>query len=144
MESQLALKKPAERGQSAALFAVIIPVTVLFALGIIDYMVTNLRVMEALAAAELGAHAGAQVVRLLPDGEILPHNPYARQTAAAYFRRQAPPGAVQNSVACGLNEERPACWVSISVRSAGYLVPERWIRIRALGELAFGATRDGQ
>ena len=49
-----------QQGQAIALFAVVVPVMVLFFLGVIDYMVTNARVMETVAAADLGAHAGAQ------------------------------------------------------------------------------------
>ncbi|MBL0348093.1 hypothetical protein [Candidatus Villigracilis affinis] len=39
-------------------------------LGILDYMVTNARVMETVAAADLAAHAGAQEITVLPDGTI--------------------------------------------------------------------------
>ena len=48
-----------ERGQSILLFAILMPLMSLFLLGILDYMVTNARVMETVAAADLAAHAGA-------------------------------------------------------------------------------------
>ena len=51
-----------ERGQSILLFAILMPLMSLFLLGILDYMVTNARVMETVAAADLAAHAGAQEI----------------------------------------------------------------------------------
>lgn len=134
----------AEKGQAIALFAVLIPVTVLFALGIFDYMVTTARVMETLAAADLGAHAGAQVVRLQPDGGIIVDNPAARSTAASYFNRQAPAGAVLHGVVCRLEQARPTCRLTASVQSAGYLIPQHTIVVESIGTLAYGATRDDQ
>jgi hypothetical protein len=131
-------------GQAVALFAVVIPVTVLFALGIFDYMVTTVRVMETLAAADLGAHAGAQIVKLQPDGRIVVDNPAARATAASYFNLQAPEGAVLHGVVCRLEQARPTCRLAASVPSAGYLIPQRTILVEAVGELAYGATRDDQ
>ena len=59
-----------ERGQSILLFAILMPLMSLFLLGILDYMVTNARVMETVAAADLAAHAGAQEITVLPDGTI--------------------------------------------------------------------------
>lgn len=136
--------KTTERGQAVMLYAVILPVTVLFALGIFDFMVTNIRVMETLAAADLAAHAGAQQVRLRPDGSIRVDRPAALSTAAAYFNVQAPAEAQLGSVACGLQFGRPTCRISAAVRSAGYLLPQRWIRVDAEGTLAYGATRADQ
>ena len=132
------------KGQAVALFAVLVPVTVLFALGIFDYMVTTAKVMETLAAADLGAHAGAQIVKLQPDGRIVVDNPTARSTAAAYFLAQAPDGAVLRRVVCRLEENRPTCRLTAAVQSAGFLVPKRTIVVDAVGELAYGATRDDQ
>ena len=43
-----------ERGQSILLFAILLPILSLFLLGILDYMVTNARVMETVATADLG------------------------------------------------------------------------------------------
>jgi hypothetical protein len=134
----------AAKGQSVALFAVLIPVTVLFALGIFDYMIMTARVMETLAAADLAAHAGAQVVRLQPSGRIVVDNPSAKSTAAAYFQAQAPQGAVLLFVNCRLEQTRPTCRLTASVPSAGYLIPQQDIIVEAVGELAYGATRDDQ
>ena len=71
LEGQVAMKhKRNERGQSILLFAILMPLMSLFLLGILDYMVTNARVMETVAAADLAAHAGAQEITVLPDGTI--------------------------------------------------------------------------
>ena len=134
----------AEKGQAVALFAVLIPVTVLFFLGVIDYMVTNARVMETVAAADLAAHAGAQHISLLPDGTIEPNPSQATVVATAFFMAQAPPDAAFGGVLCGLIRERPACRVRAQVRSAGWLLPETWMRVSAVGYLAYGVTEGDQ
>lgn len=133
-----------ESGQSILLFAVLIPVTVLFVLGIMDYMVTNARVMATLAAADLAAHAGAQVVDVLPNGAIRPNDTAAEATAAAYFQLQAPPVSVLGAASCSLIDGRPGCRLTAAVRSAGYLIPQRWIGVEAVGYLAYGVTEDDQ
>ena len=133
-----------EQGQATALFAVVVPVTVLFFLGVIDYMATNTRVMETVAAADLAAHAGAQQITLLPDGTIEPFSSQASAIAASFFVAQAPPEASLGGISCGLIQERPACQVSARVRSAGWLLPETWINVNALGYLAYGVTEDDQ
>lgn len=133
-----------ESGQAVMLYAVLIPLSVFFGLGILDYMVTNLRVMETVAAADLAAHAGAQSVRLLPDGTILSRPSAANQVAASYFYMQAPDGASLTAVSCGLREGRPSCRVHAQVLSTGYFLPRRWVRVDALGILAYGATRADQ
>jgi hypothetical protein len=138
------LTHKAEKGQAVALFAVLIPVMVLFFLGVIDYMVTNARVMETVAVADLAAHAGAQYVNLLPDGTIEPTPAQANAVAASFFTAQAPPDAALGGVLCGLIQERPACRVSAQVRSAGWLLPETWIRVNAVGYLAYGVTEGDQ
>jgi hypothetical protein len=134
----------AEKGQTTALFAVVVPVTVLFFLGVIDYMITNARVMQTVAAADLAAHAGAQQIHLLPDGTIEPFSSQASIVATSFFTAQAPPEAAFGGVSCGLIEERPACRVRARVRSAGWLLPETWISINAVGYLAYGVTEDDQ
>ena len=54
LEGKVAMKiKIKEHGQSVALFAILMPIMSLFLLGILDYMVTNARVMETVAAADL-------------------------------------------------------------------------------------------
>jgi hypothetical protein len=140
----MGVRRNTEKGQAVALFAVLIPVTVLFFLGVIDYMITNARVMETVAAADLAAHAGAQYIQLLPDGTIESLPSQANTVAASFFRSQAPPEATLGGVSCGLIQERPACQVSARVRSAGWLLPETWIGIRAVGYLAYGVTEGDQ
>ena len=54
-------RKRNERGQSILLFAILMPLMSLFLLGILDYMVTNARVMEAIAVADLAAMRNAAV-----------------------------------------------------------------------------------
>ena len=136
--------KTTERAQAVMLFAIVVPLTVLFALGIFDFMVSNIRVMETLAAADLAAHAGAQLVRVRPDGSLRVDRPAAQQTAAAYFSAQAPGEAVLANISCRMQAGRPTCVLTARVRSAGYLLPQRWIRMDALGTLAYGATRADQ
>ena len=133
-----------EKGQAVAHFAILIPVTVLFFLGVVDYMVSNARAMDTVAAADLAAHAGAQSIILLPDGTLDSDVSLAQQTATAYFAAQAPPEAALGSVACGLQQNRPACQVSAAVQSAGWLLPPQWISVHAVGYLAYGVTEDDQ
>jgi hypothetical protein len=147
LESTLAVmkrKKSKVCGQAIALFAVLVPVTVLFFLGVVDYMVTNVRVMESVAAADLAAHAGAQQIRLLPDGSIESDPEQAQMVAAQYFAAQAPPEASLDGIRCGLIQERPACRVRVQVRSAGWLLPETTIAVTAVGYLAYGVTDGDQ
>ena len=135
---------PLERGQSIALFAVLIPVTTLFILLIMDFMVTNVRVMETVAAADLAAHAGAQQVIILPDGSFEINVATAQGIVQAYFLAQAPNEATLSSVSCSLQQNRPACQVSASVQSAGYFLPQQMISVHAVGYLAYGVTQEDQ
>lgn len=132
-----------ERGQSVALFAILMPIMSLFLLGILDYMVTNARVMETVAAADLAAHAGAQEITVLPDGTITATTA-GNGIAANYFNSQRPGSAQLTSVSCGRHQGRPACYLTAQVRSAGYLLPARWVTVRAIGYLAHGVTREDQ
>jgi Flp pilus assembly protein TadG len=132
-----------ERGQSILLFAILMPVMSLFLLGILDYMVTNARVMETVAVADLAAHAGAQEITVLPDGMITATTA-GNAIAATYFNAQRPSYAHLISVACGRHQDRPACFVQAQTRSAGYLLPGRWVTVRAIGYLAHGVTRGDQ
>jgi len=132
-----------EKGQSVALFAILMPIMSLFLLGILDYMVTNARVMETVAAADLAAHAGAQEITVLPDGTITATTA-GNGIAATYFNSQRPGSAQLTSVSCGRHQGRPACYVTAQVQSAGYLFPARWVTVRAIGYLAHGVTRDDQ
>lgn len=136
--------KPSERGQSITLFALMLPLMAVFILGLFDYMVTNARTMEAVAAADLSAHAGAQEIRLLPNGKILSDVPAAERVAADYFRMQAPSYVQFVNVVCGDTSARPFCRVTARVQSAGYLFPKRAITVNAVGYLAWGITRENQ
>jgi len=137
------IRKKSERGQAIALFALLVPITTLFAMGILEYMVTNLRVMETVAAADLAAHAGAQEIRVLPDGSI-EATEEGRQVATAYFQAQRPEHSVFAGASCGQFDGRPGCRVQSQVQSMGYLLPQRWIGVNAIGYLAHGVTRDDQ
>ena len=144
LESQMAMKRiKNERGQSVLLFAVLMPLMSLFLLGILDYMVTGVRTMETVGIADLAAHAGAQEITVLPDGTITATSG-GNQIAALYFNAQRPPYTRLSSVSCGHHQGRPACLVVARVRSAGYLIPARWVRVRAIGYLAHGVTREDQ
>jgi hypothetical protein len=144
MEGTMALniKTPGERGQSIALFAIMLPLMAVFILGLFDYMVTNARAMETVAAADLSAHAGAQEVRLLPNGKILSDVDAAEEVAYDYFRMQAPSYVQFVDVVCGDSADRPFCRVTARVNSAGYLFPSRPITIHAVGYVAWGVTRE--
>ncbi len=144
LEGEMAMRiKRTERGQSILLFAILMPIMSLFLLGILDYMVTNARVMETVAAADLAAHAGAQEITVLPDGTITATTA-GNGIAAAYFNSQRPGSAHLTSVSCGRYRGRPACYVTAQVQSAGYLFPARWVTVRAIGYLAHGVTREDQ
>ena len=138
----LKIKKPGERGQSITLFALMLPLMAVFILGLFDYMTTNVRAMEAVAAADLSAHAGAQEVRLLPDGKILSDVDAAEEVAYDYFRMQAPSYVRFVDVMCGDSVDRPFCRVTVRVNSAGYLFTSRPITVHAVGYLAWGITRE--
>jgi hypothetical protein len=144
LEGQVAMKlKRREHGQSILLFAILMPVMSLFLLGILDYMLTNARVMETVAAADLAAHAGAQEITVLPDGTITATSA-GDGIAITYFNAQRPGYSQLVSVSCGRHQNRPACLVEAQARSAGFLLPSRWITVRAIGYLAHGITRGDQ
>ena len=142
MEGTMAVKRVSEKGQSIALFAMMLPLMAVFILGLFDYMVTSARTMEAVAVADLSAHAGAQEIYLLPNGKILSDVPSAERVAADYFRMQTPSYVQLVSVVCGDTVERPFCRVSARVNSAGYLFASRPITVHAVGYLAWGVTRE--
>ncbi|MEI7847229.1 MAG: pilus assembly protein TadG-related protein [Chloroflexota bacterium] len=144
LEGKVAMKlRKSERGQSMLLFAVLLPIMTLFLLGILDYMVTNARVMETVAAADLAAHAGAQEITVLPNG-IITANTRGNSIAASYFNSQVPPYAHLSRISCGRHQGRPACMVQAQVKSAGYLLPSRPVTVNAIGYLAHGITRGDQ
>src|SRR5512132_3396213 len=105
MEGLVAMKfKKHERGQSILLFAILMPLMSLFLLGILDYMVTNARVMETVAAADLAAHAGAQEIIVLPDGTIAA-TISGNAIAATYFNAQRPVYSHLVSASCGRHQD---------------------------------------
>jgi hypothetical protein len=132
-----------EKGQSAPVFAVAVTALVLFIVGVMDYMITTARAMEAVGIADLSAHAGVQEVNVLPNGviEISPSGPGA---AAAHYARQAKSYTQLANVTCGRINNKPACEVAVRVRSAGFLIPQHWITVRAVGYMEHGSTRGGQ
>ena len=138
------IKKLSQKGQSITLFALMLPLMAVFILGLFDYMVTNARVMEAVAVADLSAHAGAQEIKLLPNGKILSDVPSAERVAADYFRMQAPAYVQFVNVVCGDVSNRPFCRVTARIQSAGYLFSSRPITVHAMGYLAWGVTRENQ
>ncbi len=147
MESALEMKKPVphrrEQGQAIVIFTLLVPAMALFLIGILDYMVTNARVMEVVAAADLAAHAGAHEILVNPDG-TLANLAEGQAVAELYFRVQAPTEAHLLGIACGQTQGRPACQVWTQMPSAGYLIPQRQIQISAIGYLAPGVTRGDQ
>ena len=135
--------KSKEKGQSAAVFAVVVMALVLFVLGVMDYMITGARSMEAVAVADLSAHAGAQEVKVLPNG-VIQVTSQGPAVAAGYFSMQARSYMRFVKATCGTVRGRPACEVSVELQSAGILIPQHWITIRAVGYLANGVTRGDQ
>ena len=135
--------RKSEQGQSALLFAVLLPLMALFLLGILDYMVTNARVMETVAIADLAAHAGAQEITVLPNG-VITTTTKGNAIAANYFNSQTSGYIHLSLVSCGRHQDRPACIVRAQVQSAGYLLPRRWVNVNAIGYLAHGVTRGDQ
>lgn len=132
-----------ERGQSVLFFAVLLPILAIFLLVILDYMVTNARVMESVAVADLAAHAGAQEISVLPDG-LITIGSQGETLAASYFTSQAPSYTRLSNVVCGRHQNRPACLVRAQVQSAGYLWSDYAITVNAIGYFAHGVTRDDQ
>ncbi len=147
MESALEMKKSVlrrqEQGQAIVIFALLVPAMALFLVGLLDYMVTNAKAMEVVAAADLAAHAGAQEILVNPDG-TLANLAEGRAVAELYFRVQAPSEAQLLGTTCGQVQGQPACQVWAQMPSAGYLIPQRQIQIGAIGYLAPGVTRGDQ
>ena len=140
---QFPLSKCAEKGQSAAVFAVVVVALVLFVLGVMDFMITSARSMEAVAVADLSAHAGAQEIKLLPNG-VIQETSQGPAVAARYFSMQTRSYLRFVNAICGTVKGRPACEVTVQVQSAGILLPKHWMTIRAQGYLANGVTRGDQ
>jgi hypothetical protein len=135
--------KQKEKGQSAAVFAVVVTALVIFVVGIMDYMITTSRTMEAYGIADLSAHAGAQEVNVLPNGiiQIASNGP---AVSAAYYHMQSKSYLQLVNTSCGRVHGEPACEVIVRVHSAGYLIPQHWITVHAVGYMAYGSTRGDQ
>ena len=136
-------RRLSQKGQSIAVFAVMLPLMALFLIGLLDYMVTNARVMEAVAISDLSAHAGAQEILVKPDGRIK-STALGAQVAVTYFNNQTPSYIQMTGVNCGFIQGRPACRVQAQVRTAGFLFPGQWVTVNAIGYLAHGVTREDQ
>ena len=134
---------PGEHGQAVALFAILLPLMSIFAILLMDYMVTTARMMDAVAAADLAAHAGALEITVDPDGTIRTTGAGA-QEAAAYFQAQHLQNTQLSGVQCGLFHERPGCQVHAKISTPGFLLPKKWITVNAIGYLAHGVTREDQ
>ena len=143
--AQISPKAPfsKERGQAVALFALLLPIMAVFAVLIMEYMITTARTMSAVAAADLAAHAGAQEITLDPDGTIRTTE-LGRQVAASYFQAQKLEFVALSNIQCGRFQDRPACRVAVQVQTPGFLLPKKWIPINAIGYLAHGITRGDQ
>jgi len=132
-----------ESGQAAALFAIVLALMAIFTVGLLEYMTTNAQVQDAVAIADLAAHAGAMEITVRPSGEIYSTGEGAA-IAERYFRMQAPSHVHFGGTSCGLFQGRPGCRVTAMVQSTGYLLPRQWITVNAIGYLANGVTRGDQ
>lgn len=132
-----------QRGQSLLLFAICLPAIVVLILVVADTAVTTSRLMDGLAVADFAAHAGAQEVRVLPNGRMEPSS-RASEVVAWYFYQQAPPYVQLVSVWCGVRRDMPACEVTVRVQTAGFLLGGDSITVRTVGYLSYGVTRVDQ
>lgn len=135
--------KQKERGQTIALYALILPLMAVFLMGLLDYMTTSVRMMDAVAIGDLAAHAGAQEIEVLPNG-VIRTTTAGNAVAATYFLNQAPSYLRLNSVQCGRFQDRPACRVQAGVLTPGFLFPQRWVAVNTVGYLVHGVTREDQ
>ena len=151
LEGKMALKRnnvstsstTTESGQAAALFAIVLALMAIFTIGLLEYMTTNAQVQDAVAIADLAAHAGAMEITVRPSGEIYSTGEGAA-IAERYFRMKAPSHVHFGGASCGLFQGRPGCRVTAMVQSTGYLLPRQWITVNAIGYLANGVTRGDQ
>lgn len=137
------VRRKGEQGQAIALFALVMFVGVLMFLFVTSYNLATSRAMEAVAAADLAAHAGAQEVEVRPDGLIVGTSRGA-EVAARYWSANGLQYARLGSVSCGRYQGRPACIVNAQVFVEGFIMPDRWIDIQSVGYLANGVTRGDQ
>ncbi len=129
------------RGQVLPLLAVALAGFILLVIAALDYGAVTLRVMHAVAAADMAAHAGAMRNRVLPDGRIV-MLPDAEARARQVFLENRIPYARFRRAECGvMNGRRPWCEVTVEVEGA-FWTRRRIVKARAV--LAEGVTREGQ
>ena len=129
------------RGQVLPLLAVALAGFILLVLAALDYGAVTLRVMHAVAAADMAAHAGAMRSRVLPDGRIV-MMPDAEAVAARVFRENRTPYTRFLGAECGVIHGRMP-WCEVKVEVQGALWTRRRI-VRARAVLTEGVTREGQ
>jgi hypothetical protein len=132
-----------ESGQSTALFLIFLPAVIVLLVGILDTIVTTNRLMDGVSVTNLAAMAGAQEVKVLPNG-VIRTTDQAVPTATFYFSQQAPSYVQLTSVWCGTTNERPSCIIKASVATAGLMLGGHYINITAVGYLSYGVTRGDQ
>lgn len=140
---KVVVRQKGEQGQAIALFAIALFLGALFFLAVTSYGLATSRTMEAIAAADLSAHAGAQEIEVRPDGLIVGTS-LGAQVAARYWSANGLQYARLGSVSCGRYQGRPACIVNVQVFVEGYFFPDQWVDIQSVGYLANGVTRSDQ
>jgi len=127
------------RGQVFPLMALFLAALLVLVMAALSYGVLTVRLMDALAAADLAAHAGAMQIHVLPDGRYETRR--GERVAQAVFRRHALPFARLQGAVCGVDDGKPWCEVTVRVEGALW-APDRTIHARAV--LAAGVTGEDQ
>jgi hypothetical protein len=99
--------------------------------------------MDGVSVTNLAAMAGAQEVKVLPNG-VIQTTDQAYSTATWYFVQQAPSYVQLMSVWCGQTNNRPSCIIKARVETAGLMLGGQYINITAVGYLSYGVTRGDQ
>jgi hypothetical protein len=133
----------AQKGQSTTLFAVFLPAIIVLLIGVLDTLATTSRLMDGVSVTNLAAMAGAQEVKVLPNG-VIQTTDQAYSTATWYFVQQAPSYVQLMSVWCGQTNNRPSCIIKARVETAGLMLGGQYINITAVGYLSYGCTRGDQ
>ena len=133
----------AQKGQSTTLFAVFLPAVIVLLIGVLDTIATTSRLMDGVSVANLAAIAGAQEIKVLPNG-VIQTTEQAHSTATLYFVQQAPSYVQLMSVWCGQTKNRPSCIIKARVETAGLMLGGQYINITAVGYLSYGVTRGDQ
>ena len=138
MAGPLVILRP--RGQVFPLMALFLSALLILVMAALSYGVLTVRLMDALGAADLAAHAGAMQIHVLPDGRY--ESRRAERVAREVFTRHHLPYAHLQGVTCGVDaRERPWCEVVVEVEGALW-APNRTIHARSV--LAAGVTREDQ